>query len=256
MCANVARPRARCSRLRLTSALALLVLDLACERKSPEEKVFHARFSRMVEAPLSTSANWWLLRTTPSSDGALLLQPVSPAQMGHEQRIDLTLAGRAWSDNVFKFDPVSAKVEKVSAAVWESAKSPITGCPSEAFGDQSSNPRVNPTGEKLIYNNGVVRTQGKTVLSIRVSPHGDKVAVLSAEGERERRESIVPFMGGRGSAPGARTHELFRLPEMTQVGKPVTLPIAGEPEPIWSADEKHVVYVDGDDVFFLTVPQN
>jgi hypothetical protein len=100
---------------------------------------------------------------------------------------------------------------------------------------------------KLVHNNKIVTTTGRTTLRWAGAPNGSLIAVLSAEKEREHKFNPIPFMGSdQGPARGKRTHDLFVYPEMTRVGEAVILPNC-ENHDLWvifTADAGFVVYFD------------
>jgi len=89
----------------------------------------------------------------------------------------------------------------------------------------------------------VLATAGPTVLDVQPDPTETYVAFLSAEGKL--RKSWIPF--GDPAVRGDRYHQLFRISDGSEVGKPVKLKVATNRDyvsPLWSADGRYVIYTE------------
>ena len=185
-----------------------------------------------------------LLRTEKPGSDVLFIKGLAEEEvLAREFRKKPMEALQAFQGIVYRYDPVRRKIDKVRPQDWARCTGPIGGTSVE-FQKASLESRVSIQYDQLLYEGTSVETAGRTALAFTVSPDRTLVAVLSAEGNRA--ESLMPFLG-RGGASGQHYHELFRLPGMQAVGKPLSLPVTTERvtmRPIWSGDRGYVVYID------------
>lgn len=96
----------------------------------------------------------------------------------------------------------------------------------------------------LRFRGSPVPTAGPTVLAASMSLDGKYASCLSAEGPFRR--GLMAFTDPVVS--GKRFHQVFRMSDAVEVGKPVILSKTTEKDdiqPSWSPDSRYVVYMDG-----------
>lgn len=195
--------------------IAVVVADVSLTSMTMDVPLF--------ETPAWRSTGVILLRSEEEGKGALLLK--------HRER-----------GAVYFYDPKTQNLSLVSTELWQKASGSIGNCELQVP-PSPSKMDIDKSG-KLRASDIEVATAGTTILDLRVSPSGNKVAVLSADGPKDG--SILPFLGSGGVA-GQHYHQLLSLPGAVPIGKPVRLPLESKKVGItvcWSPDERYVVYSD------------
>ena len=101
----------------------------------------------------------------------------------------------------------------------------------------------------LQFNGKVVPTAGLTVLTAQPDPTKTYVAVLSAKGKLRKSWAF-----GDPTVRGDPYHQLFRMSDGTEVGKPVRLKVATNGTyvyPLWSADGRYVIYKELNELLWI-----
>ena len=137
----------------------------------------------------------------------------------------------------------SGTAEKVTSAAWERADTPVAAC-----AEQSAPPLeqmwIEPHSQRLLAGDEEVPLAAPIAVAVGLSPSGDRVAALSAQGPPRR--SLLPFVGG-GGGKGGHFHQLLRATDARPLtaAQPVAVaPVTGPIGVCWSADERFVVYHD------------
>lgn len=166
-----------------------------------------------------------LVRRETEAGGALLLK-----------RIDL--------ETVYRYDPNTRAFSAVTEHEWLNSRGAIAACVDQRATPERVRIRIDRRNHKMFAGEREVSTAAKIPLSSLTSPTGKWVAVLSATGP------VVPalmfFSGDR--VLGARHHEIISLSNMVSTGGSTQIPVPNTLTTMqlcWSADEKFVIYHDG-----------
>ena len=152
----------------------------------------------------------------------------------------LLIKNRIWK-GLYRYDPPTQRLALVPDEQWQRAHGPIAVCHAQV---QPPPPLlyIDPRSDHLLTGSRQVVTVGPTPLDLRTSPAGHQVAVVSAEG---RRQKAFPPFSGPGGTFGQHYLQVFTLPALQPIGVPVRLPLVsgkGFPTLCWSADGHFVVY--------------
>jgi len=203
-----------------------------------------------TDVPLLETPGWkeivgqLFVRSEDRGDTRLLIKLISG---GDQFDLDGTAEGVAQAPAtngvIYRYDPRKRELDEVRDGLWGEASGEMCCLSTQRmWGDD----RVKIVGERLIsYQRKRQTTRGNTVTRVEASPSRKWVAVLSADGPV--KQSLYSF-GKDGTPQGQYYHELFRLPDLAPVGKPIRLPVDRSfhtDHIVWSPDERFLVYADG-----------
>ena len=147
------------------------------------------------------------------------------------------------SGKVYFHPEGTAELVAVPDERWEKGEATVAAC--GAQGPPSSRILlIDPGTATLKVGERRIPVAGGRALALRAAPGNGLVAVLSAGGAEGG--ALIPFFGG-GVAAGPFYHQVFALPGIVPVGRPVRLPLSAEDEAItlcWAPDHRYVVYHD------------
>jgi len=179
----------------------------------------------------------------PSGDELLLCYLTPQESMNRSYGVN---DGISALSRVFRFSITSSDFGTATVMDWQHATGEILDCGKP---EMLWNPAWDLNHRRsLTFNKNRVTTAGRTILRVAFAPSGGRLAVLSAEGEY-KDASGLSFLGSGPTVSGRRFHELFRSDTAERAGVPIRLAGAGNDiamESCWSADERVVVYREGD----------
>ena len=152
--------------------------------------------------------------------------------------------------NVYAYDPKRDELRAVDAELWKVATGKICGehvigC----WGTLQADARISIVDGRLLHGDRVVETKGRTVLDLSLSPRGDVLAVITADGwKRPSIRGLYPLGGSWGGGyAGQHYVELFSLPSLDPRGAAIRIPLTSAEwlsHPRWSEDGSYLVLGD------------
>ncbi|UCC31890.1 MAG: hypothetical protein JSU86_06350 [Phycisphaerales bacterium] len=148
---------------------------------------------------------------------------------------------------VYRYEPTTQTVREVSVEQWNKATGKITRFdtmrPSLHWRHVAvKNGAILVSGDNI--DSRTVETTGETALRRKVSPEGDLVAVLTADGEHDPVQHGWVFPSG-GGYRGQHYVELFTFRDMQRRRPALRIPLTTEEgieSACWSADGRYIVY--------------
>jgi len=197
----------------------------------------------LFETPGWRTTGQLLLRLDkPGSDILLLaLQADAP-----DPALPKELVSVAPESVIYRYNRARDTLDPVGKEVWENASGPVS-VSLEQY--RPSNPKGGigiDTRELILEKRGqMVPTAGKAALCIEApSQKSDFAAVLSAA--RRKGKPFIPFLSGPYGV-GQHYHQIFSLPDLEAIGRPVRLPLKADISAIqmmWAPERRYVVYTD------------
>jgi hypothetical protein len=174
------------------------------------------------------------------SDSRFLLEerPLTPAK----RLVD----GRS----IYRYVVAKGNFIEISPEIWDAATGELFSCGMQERLYNQDTFTHDLITKILQFNGNVVPTAGPTVLKALPDPTKTYVAVLSAE--VKVRGSLIPFADP--TIKGDRYHQLFRMSDASEVGKPLKLKIKTDRDyisPCWSPDGRFLVYHDASEHLWI-----
>lgn len=151
---------------------------------------------------------------------------------------------------VYRYLASGHKIVEVTPDTWDTSPGQLLPC-SEQLRLYNRGTFTHDLITKVLQFNGqVVATTGPTVLKALPDPSKTYVAVLSATDKV--RGSGIPF--GDPIIKGDRYHQLFRMADASEVGKPLRLKVKTDRDyisPCWSSDGRFLIYHDASEHLWI-----
>ncbi len=200
-----------------------------------------------LTTPLWRKPGDLLLRTTEAAGGDLLAQHLSEEQLVLRQSGATSAPGvPAPSAAAFRLSQAEKRAEPAPGDAWTAAGGAICDCRAARMTPLPAGYVFDATAATLTRNGSALTTAGPTVLEALLSPNGDRIAVLSAEGKW--RGSVQPALGRRGP-DGPYFIEILAVDSGQRALPPLRFPGRLSPDTrpwqgCWTAKQDRLVYTD------------
>jgi hypothetical protein len=203
-----------------------------------------SRLAANPEAVCASTSKWGStgtlrIRTESADSDTLLFHLV----LGTYDRDNLRAGPDQDVDAIYRYRPGQQELEAIDRSAWELARGGISACIPREIGPPTHLSDGFDQDFVLRFDNRVIPTAGKGVVTTNLSPDDQLAAVVSSEVPQTRG---MPF---HGRPSGQFYHEYFRVRDGVQVGQTLRLPkLSRGPDQVlqscWSADSRYLVYAD------------
>lgn len=182
---------------------------------------------------------------SPVHAGMLLVRSLTPDS-------PILLLRQVGGTTVVEFDSLTGNKSPSTISAWDAATGEATD--EAQFWSDYDGWTLSKDPPRLLRSGEAIRTAGKHVIRAVTSPHGDKVAVISADG------SYRPGTGGflfstYQRATGQHFLDIFGCPDGKRLTAPVAIPLRtskrGGLDHFWTADEGFIVCKDWQEKFCI-----